>query len=63
MEFQPDLMEKNWHKKFSYLFANYKYFYNLSEKQLKRKYLKKEIIEKLYNKLITEKKHTDLLII
>ena len=63
MEFQPDLMQKNWFKKFSHLYNNYKYFYNLSEKKLKRNYLKEETIQKLYNKLIAEKKHTDLLIL
>ena len=63
MEFQPDLMPKNWIKKSNNLFKNYKYFYNLSDTGKNKQKLNIEIIKKLYKKIEKNKGFTDLLLI
>ncbi len=64
IEFYPQLLDKNWLKNFSLAFKNYKYFYILQEKKLKRKFNKKNLIS-LFNKINLEKNvyYKDLLII
>tara|TARA_Y100000590_G_scaffold278500_1_gene312632 strand:+ start:76 stop:963 length:888 start_codon:yes stop_codon:yes gene_type:complete len=63
MEFQPDLMPKNWINKFNNLFKNYNYFYNLSETKNVKQELNTETIKKLYKKIEKNKSFTDLLLI
>ena len=62
MEFQPDLMPKNWIKKFNNLFKNYKYFYNLSDTDKNKQKLNIETIKKLYEEIEKNKGFTDLLL-
>ena len=63
MEFQPNLMPKNWIKKFNNLFKNYKYFYNLSDVGKNKQKLNIETIKKLYKELEKNTGFTDLLLI
>ena len=63
MEFQPDLMPKNWIKKSNNLFKNYKYFYNLSDIGKNKQKLNIETIKKLYKEIEKNKTFTDLLLI
>ena len=63
MEFQPDLMPKNWIKKFDNVFKNYKYFYNLSDLNKSKYKLNIEVIQKLYKKIKKNKSFTDLLFV
>ena len=64
IEFYPKLLDKNWLKNFNLAFKNYKYFYILQEKKLKRKFNKKNLVS-LFNKINLEKNvyYKDLLII
>ena len=62
IEFQPDLMPKNWIKKFNNLFKNYKYFYNLSDTGKNKQKLNIETIKKLYEEIEKNKGFTDLLL-
>ena len=64
IEFYPELLDKNWIKNFSFAFKNYKYFYILQEKKLKRKFNKENLVS-LFNEIKLEKDihYKDLLII
>ena len=64
MEFFPDFLDKNWIKNFSFAFKNYKFFYILQEKNLKRKFNKENLIS-LFNEIKLDKNinYKDLLLV
>ncbi len=64
MEFFPDFLDKNWIKNFSFAFKNYKFFYILQEKNLKRKFNKENLIS-LFNEIKLNKNinYKDLLLV
>ena len=62
-EFYPSLLNKNWIKKFDPVFKNYKFFYDLRDKNKKQKFNKKNLIGLISKVNSIEGKHTDLLII
>ncbi len=51
MEFQPNLMPKDWLKRLNNLFRYYKYFYNLSEPNKNKEKLNIESIYNLYRNI------------
>lgn len=62
-EFYPSLLDKNWIKNFDLVFKNYRFFYDLRDKNRKEKFNKKNLIA-LINKVNSiEGKHTDLMIV
>jgi len=62
-EFYPNLLDKNWIKKFDLVFKNYKFFYDLRGKNKKEKFNKKNLIALISKVNSIEGEHTDLLII
>ena len=62
-EFYPTLLDKSWIKNYDLVFKNYRFFYNLHDKNRKEKFNKENLIA-LFNKVNSmEKKYTDLMIV
>ena len=62
-EFYPSLLDKNWIKNFDLVFKNYRFFYDLRDKNRKEKFNKKNLIASINKVNSIEGKHTDLMIV